>query len=69
MQLNKDLLNVALRKVKESYDGKPMPVGDEVLVVFSDCSILYTMEEGRNLKISISQDKPIVLEGNLFEEA
>lgn len=67
MELNKELLHEALEKVKASYDDKEMPVGDEVLVVFDDCSILYTMQEGRHLKIEICQDVPIVVKGNLFK--
>lgn len=67
MEMNKEVLRAALRKVRESYEGKTMPVGDQVLVVFNDCSIIYTMEKGNYLKIEVSMDKPIVLDGDLFE--
>lgn len=69
MEINTELLNAASRRVVESYKGKPMPEGDEVLVVFNDCSILYTMEANSHLKIEVNVDKPIIFAENLFEKA
>lgn len=65
--INNESLKEAGRKVIESYDDGFMPTGDEVLVVFNDCSIIYKMEEDRHLKISVNMDKPIVLDMDLFE--
>lgn len=68
-QISKTLLDAAGRKVVESFNGRKMIPGEQVLVIFNECSLLYTVDKERNLKIEINPEKPIVFTENLFEEA
>ena len=66
----RELVDVATRKVLKSYEDGKMPVGDQVVVVFKDCSLLYTMEsiEGEpHLRIELNPEKPIIIDGELFK--
>ena len=71
--MNDKVMPKVMRAVLDSYNGEEMPVGDEVVVVLKDSTVLVKMELNgageKTLSINVCADKPIMLTHyNLFDK-